>query len=806
MLFFKKIVLVFMLLFLASCAARKPAPGDLAGSAGLSHGAPRSFTKKIITNSALPDPELALKTALDAYKTGNYDGALLVSREITDQYPDTVWYRRALFVTEEVLIRLDQASAADAAMLRVQEEYPELADYAVFLLAEYHYSRARYSKAAALYQVVLEQRPKSLLAAQAAYRRGLALSASNAYPQAIDAFEKFLEDYPGDDLAPDAGLGLARALIAAAQPERAVLAFRDIWTNYPGTPADKEVEQGLTDLKKSGVDVPDFTANELYERGKNLFLSNQYDKAAKTFLNLLDREPSYPNRADAQFRAGVSLFNIGKRAEAAAILEKMARENPAGPRTPEALYWAGKSCSKLGDWDRAVKNFHKLLDTYPDSDWADDALFHMGNIFREEGDMKNALQYYGRLVQEYPDSRFADSAIWWKAWSFYAVGEYNKAGQAMRELVTRYPRSFLVNQALYWQGRAAEKQGDFSGAIGFYELVLKRGPYTYYGNCAAERKARLAAAGTALTTADTVTVEVIPACAGLPCAEDPANFFETDDGPPVWTDETKRILSTDPSFRKTLELMQLDMKKEAAKELWALQDRLPRKRGMLLGLSKAFFELGDYHNSLLLVLRNYKRYLEAPSTGITDDLWLLAYPQGYWDSIVTYSRKYGQDPFFIAAVIREESQFRTEALSPAGARGLMQVMPATGKRAAQLIKLRGFARAKLFDSDTAINIGTWYLSRLMKRFKGDPLLVAAAYNAGPEAVASWLAKNEYHGERDAFVEDIPFSETRGYVKKVLRNYAEYKRIYSKPTGSAPLVQRQAVGAGGDDGVQGLRNP
>ncbi len=133
-----------------------------------------------------------------------------------------------------------------------------------------------------------------------------------------------------------------------------------------------------------------------------------------------------------------------------------------------------------------------------------------------------------------------------------------------------------------------------------------------------------------------------------------------------------------PSYKKTLELMSLDMKKEAAQELSSLQDRMPKKRGTPIGLSKAFFELGDYHRSLLLVLRNYERYLDGPAGEASEDVWLLAYPQGYWESVLSYSRKYGQDPYFIAAVIREESQFFPEAVSPAGARGIMQVMPATG--------------------------------------------------------------------------------------------------------------------------------
>jgi soluble lytic murein transglycosylase len=172
---------------------------------------------------------------------------------------------------------------------------------------------------------------------------------------------------------------------------------------------------------------------------------------------------------------------------------------------------------------------------------------------------------------------------------------------------------------------------------------------------------------------------------------------------------------------------------------------------------------------------------------------VLAYPQGYWDTVLSYSRKYGQDPYFIAAIIREESQFHPAALSRAGARGVMQVMPATGEWIAQTLRMPGFDRAKLFEHDTAINLGTWYVSQLMKRFKGDPLFVAAAYNAGPEAVSGWLGKSGGSIERDEFVEAIPYSETRGYVKKVLRNYAEYKRIYGK---TVPPFPRFFENAGG----------
>jgi soluble lytic murein transglycosylase len=249
--------------------------------------------------------------------------------------------------------------------------------------------------------------------------------------------------------------------------------------------------------------------------------------------------------------------------------------------------------------------------------------------------------------------------------------------------------------------------------------------------------------------------------------------------------------------------MQVGMKAEAASELALLQGLLPRRYGALMGVSKAFFELGDYYRSLVIILRNFERLLERPSMRFPEELWLLAYPQGYWTSILNSSRKYGVDPYFIAAIIRQESQFRTEALSPAGALGIMQVMPKTGEWIARSAGLSGFDRSRLFDADVNISLGAWYLSFLMKRFQGDLYLVSAAYNAGPEVVRAWAGKDGVASDPAVFVETIPYSETRGYVKKVLRNYAEYRRIYSgngampapssPPSGKHPDEEGNAAG-------------
>lgn len=767
------------LLLIAACAAQKPLPPSLPA-------APPAGPAPVISSpqttvepgnvQSLSDAEQAFGLALDAAKEERWEAVTAFCANVQMRFPRTIWYKRSLFLAETALIRLDRPDEAAAAMLRVRAEYSELADYALQQFAEYAFSRNRFSEAAALYGALANSYPNSSLAARAEFRGAVSLLESFAYAPAIDAFTAFLDARPDSEFAPEAGLGLGRALVAEARLTEAVALYQDLRVDYAGTGADADAEKALAELAASGVIVPEPDSDRLYERGRNLSKPNSYDKAVEVFTKLLDKPLAPPRRADVMVRAGVALHNLGRRAEAATILEQMTRSYPSDARAHEALYWLGRSYGKMGDYERALKVYQKLLDRFPQSEWADDALFFTATIHREAGDMKKALRFYTRMGLEYPASKYADSAVWWRAWALYTAGEYRKTEQTLQELVNTYPRSFLVNQARYWQGRAAEKAGKPARALAYYERVLKAGPYTYYGYRAAERRDGLAASG---TTAALTAAEGAEPCANGICADDLLTDFDLEEGPPVWTDETRRMLAAEPAFRKTLELMSLNMRREAARELWLLQGAKSRRRGTLIGLSKAFFELGDYGRSLQLVLRNYEPFLDRPRDGTPDDLWLLAYPQGHWESIQFYARKYGQDPYFVAAVIREESRFFTDALSPAGARGLMQVMPTTGEWVAKRIKLDGFERAKLFESDTAIHIGTWYLGHLMKQFKGDPLLAAAAYNAGPEAVAGWIARYGYNGERDVFVETIPFMETRGYVKKVLRNYYEYKRIYGR---------------------------
>jgi soluble lytic murein transglycosylase len=157
--------------------------------------------------------------------------------------------------------------------------------------------------------------------------------------------------------------------------------------------------------------------------------------------------------------------------------------------------------------------------------------------------------------------------------------------------------------------------------------------------------------------------------------------------------------------------------------------------------------------------------------------WALSFPRGYWDMVVKYAHKYKVDPYFVLAVMREESLMNPEIISSAKAIGLMQIIPETGQQLFTVLHRKDFEQKKLFDPETNIQLGTLYLSQLLKEYKGNLYYTLAAYNAGPKALQKWLNKRSAQDDIDEFIERIPYGETRMYVKRVMNTYYTYQKIY-----------------------------
>ncbi len=159
-----------------------------------------------------------------------------------------------------------------------------------------------------------------------------------------------------------------------------------------------------------------------------------------------------------------------------------------------------------------------------------------------------------------------------------------------------------------------------------------------------------------------------------------------------------------------------------------------------------------------------------------DDVGRKLYPFPYREAITHHAIANDIDPYLLAAIIKVESNFNPNATSPAGAKGLLQIMPETGEWIANEMGKGDFTTDQLYDPETSIKMGAWYLANLKKEFVGDHALLLAAYNAGRGNVKKWLEEEHWTGEEKT-IDQIPFPETRHYIRKVLWNYKVYQFLY-----------------------------
>jgi soluble lytic murein transglycosylase len=154
------------------------------------------------------------------------------------------------------------------------------------------------------------------------------------------------------------------------------------------------------------------------------------------------------------------------------------------------------------------------------------------------------------------------------------------------------------------------------------------------------------------------------------------------------------------------------------------------------------------------------------------------YPFPYQSLIFKYASAYDQDPYLLASIIKAESNFDSRAVSAKGARGLMQIMPETGEWVAGQLGYTNFNKDQLFEPETNIKFGTWYFADLENEFNGSTILMLAAYNGGRGNVSDWVAVKDLSGSVNT-IDQIPFPETRDYVKKVLLYHKKYIDLYEQ---------------------------
>jgi soluble lytic murein transglycosylase len=213
----------------------------------------------------------------------------------------------------------------------------------------------------------------------------------------------------------------------------------------------------------------------------------------------------------------------------------------------------------------------------------------------------------------------------------------------------------------------------------------------------------------------------------------------------------------------------------ALAELRAANSRFPKDKGICYVMARIYELQQDFVGVISTLRRAFSDYNVRPLEALPREVWALLYPMRHQEIVTTNAARNGLDPNLVLGVIRQESAFMTSARSPSNARGLMQILPSTGRMIARQMGISRYSTDRLYQAETNISMGTRYLAQMLAHFGGKPELALAAYNAGDSRVDRWLIE---FGNVDTaeFVERIPFSETRNYVKQVLSNQAHYQML------------------------------
>jgi len=395
-----------------------------------------------------------------------------------------------------------------------------------------------------------------------------------------------------------------------------------------------------------------------------------------------------------------------------------------------------------------------LGERHPKSPWRFKALLSAANRFLLVNRAEDYVPLYQAAYQDFPSEAGAATAHWkvtFHAW----IGNQADAGDLLREHLRNYPAHATAGAALYFLGRNAEEEGDIGAARAYYQRLSKAFQNTYYAMQARSRLARTEVRAAPLSD------KAVAFLAGLTLPE----------AGPVPSESTR---ATTLRIERSRLLRTAGLGDLADSELrfGARTDGQPALLAMeMAGAADAV------HQSMRIMKTMSPEYLSLPLTAAPRRFWELLFPLPYRNELFQTARARGLDPYLVAGLIRQESEFNPQALSRANAYGLTQVRPSTGRRYARQAGIQRFTNRLLFQPSANLKIGSTVLRSMLDEQGGKLEPTLAGYNAGPNRVADWLTWNTYR-EPAEFVESIPFTETRDYVQAVLRNADIYRRLYT----------------------------
>lgn len=624
---------------------------------------------------------------------------------------------RARYLLAADLIEQKQGQAALKWLAGLETDYPILASHILLKRAQAYTAMGDKAKAQATWQEILAQYPNDPVAAHALYNLGSANPENGNH-----AIAKF-----------------------PAHPATQTIIKERLQKNPDRLPLLLLIAKHNPDSLETGA-----IRNTLVEKYASQLKPEDWDAIAWGYwqtMNYAEAAKAYSKATPSPlqaYRVGRGYHLKGKRDQAKLGYQQLITTFPDAKETGLGL----RRLASLSPSPEAITYLDKVISKFPDEAAA--ALIAKADILESLGSATSANQARQSVLTQYPKADATAEYRWKVAQNYAKQGKLAEAWQWAQPITTENPDHSLAPEAGFWVGRWAIQLGREGDGKKAFEHILTKYPSSFYAWRSAHK---LGLPVGDYTTLRNLTPEIV---------KPPLRFI-----PPAGSDTLK-------------ELYQLGQHYDA----WALwQVEFTNRFNPTVaqqftdGLIRQ--EIGDNLRGINQIWNLSQRdkpeeKQQWQALRREPGYWYGLFPLPYIESAIQFSQQRQLNPCLVMGLIRQESRFERKIESSAGALGLMQVMPATGKWVAEKIQLKDY---KLTNPSDNINLGTWYLAHTHEEYNNNTLLAVASYNAGPGNVSSWISKYGF-SDADGFIEKIPFAETKGYVESVLENYWNYLRLYN----------------------------
>ncbi|MBX9689130.1 MAG: transglycosylase SLT domain-containing protein [Candidatus Obscuribacterales bacterium] len=567
--------------------------------------------------------------------------------------------------------------------------------------------------------------------AQARYAMAQSYLRTNEDEKANAEFNTLLKTAADSQFALGARYYLGQAALKQNEPEKARKILLEYLQKSPDGRFSREIIAQLEKLNYTPA-----SASEAITLARSYYQQGALTKALSAWKIAGEA-------ADSDwYKIANSKFRITKSAEAKEEFLDGIKKHPDSSLVPETA----KMLARLGSKDEAIRVWQTVLESCPK--YNDLANYNLG--IRTENEERTA--YLQEVLSKYPKSETAPDSAWWLAWQKIKAGDKAAALSDLKNYALQYDKGRSGARISFWLGKMEEEMQNKDAAVLAYKNTIKKFGNNYYAWRAHARLESLAGKSDrgwlSEPTKDLTLYKNIVENKSWSWPEPPQ--LVTYPQIARQGSETLALLTELHQWDECLELIPTD--------------KLPDLKSLCLAKMSMILE----------AINTAARDLQGAATAAPQ--WQLAYPLLHNRIILQEASAKKVDPFLAHGLIREESRYNIQAKSASNALGLMQLMPATAMGVAKRLGVPIKSHDEIHKPENNLKLGIDYLAYTLDRFDGNALLAVASYNGGPNAVASW-AKKYSLSDPDYFVENIPFTETRDYVRKVFGSYWNYLSVY-----------------------------